>query len=236
MPAGWALRQTDSRDGWGSGVRTPQSRGLRYADRGGGHGYQVHPYAAAPEHLLSILPPVAAGATAAAAGLTLPTRCGGPVASPELVRDEIEDGGGDVKERQWQVPVLELDADLAFAVLRELDPLAAAYGASVLHLRELAGFAADLVARGRLLPAVLSDPPRAVWRPVITGPDAAWARILAVLDAAASDGRLPRRRAGRLVRRLGCPRRRRRASSSRLDSGSPSEGRGRSLPARGWPH
>ena len=140
---------------------------------------QVHPYAAAPEHLLSILPPVAARATTAAAGLTLPTRRGEPVASPELVRDEIEDGGGDVQDRQWQVPVLELDADLAFAVLRELDPLAAAYGASVLHLHELAEFATDLVARGRLLPAVLADPPRAVWRPVLTGPDAAWTRVFA---------------------------------------------------------
>jgi non-specific serine/threonine protein kinase len=114
------------------------------------------------------------------ATLTLPTRGGGPVASPELVRDEIGAVSGDLRAGMWQVPTLRLEPDLALALLRSLDVEAAAYGASVVHLIGLAGFAADLVARGRLLPVVvLSDPPRAVWRPVITGPDAAWARVLA---------------------------------------------------------
>ena len=44
---------------------------------------------------------------------------------------------------------------------------------------ELARFAADLVGRGRVLPGVVVDPPRATWRPVLTGPDAAWSRTLA---------------------------------------------------------
>ena len=86
---------------------------------------------------------------------------------------------GDLGAGRWQVPTLELEPDLALALLRGLDREAAAYGASVGHLIELAGFAADLVARGRLLPSVLSDPPHAVWRPVITGADAAWTRVLA---------------------------------------------------------
>ena len=78
---------------------------------------------------------------------------------------------------------------------------------------ELAAFAADLVARGRLLPIALDDPPRAVWRPVLTGPDAAWARVLAVsmpppLAAAIPAHELDRvgRRPGRAGRR-GRPRR-----------------------------
>ena len=51
--------------------------------------------------------------------------------------------------------------------------------ASVVHLAEVAAFATDLVGRGRVLPVALTDPPRALWRPVLTGPDAAWARVLA---------------------------------------------------------
>ncbi|MET0495016.1 MAG: DEAD/DEAH box helicase [Actinoplanes sp.] len=45
---------------------------------------------------------------------------------------------------------------------------------SVSYLAEVCAFAADLVARGRVLPGVLSDGPRprAVWRPVLTGSDA----------------------------------------------------------------
>jgi hypothetical protein len=140
---------------------------------------QSHPYAAPHANLVALLPPIAAKATMETATLTLPTRGGGPVASPELVRDEIGEVGGDLRARRWQVPTLELEPDLALALLRGVDGETAAYGASIMHLIELAGFAAELVARGRLLPAVLSDPPRAVWRPVITGPDAAWARILA---------------------------------------------------------
>jgi non-specific serine/threonine protein kinase len=128
------------------------------------------------------------------ATLTLPTRGGGPVASPELVRDEIGAVSGDLRAGMWQVPTLRLEPDLALALLRSLDVEAAAYGASVVHLIGVAGFAADLVARGRLLPVVLSDPPRAVWRPVVTGPDAAWARVLAssmpppVVAASPGDG------------------------------------------------
>ena len=40
-------------------------------------------------------------------------------------------------------------------------------------------FADDLVSRGRMLPTVLAEGPAAVWRPLLSGPDAAWARVLA---------------------------------------------------------
>ena len=155
---------------------------------------QPHPYAATHAELEALLPPAARQAAMETATLTLPTRGGGPVASPELVRDEIGAVSGDLRAGMWQVPTLRLEPDLALALLRSLDVEAAAYGASVVHLIGLAGFAADLVARGRLLPVVLSDPPRAVWRPVVTGPDAAWARVLAssmpppVVAASPGDG------------------------------------------------
>ena len=140
---------------------------------------QPHPYAASHADLVALLPPVGGKAAPETATLTLPTRGGGPVASPELVRDEITEVQGDLRAGLWQVPTLELEADLALDLLRGLDDEGGTYGASVVHLIELAGFAADLVTRGRLLPTVLPDPPRAVWRPVLTGPDAAWTRVLA---------------------------------------------------------
>ncbi len=140
---------------------------------------QPHPYAASHADLVALLPPVGGKAAPETATLTLPTRGGGPIASPELVRDEITEVQGDLRAGLWQVPTLELEADLALDLLRGLDNEGGTCGASVVHLVELAGFAADLVARGRLLPIVLADPPRAVWRPVLTGPDAAWTRVLA---------------------------------------------------------
>ena len=73
-----------------------------------------------------------------------------------------------------------LDPDATYDWLRRLDPSADAHGASIRHLLDLADFADDLAARGRLLPTALrTDPPTAVWRPVLSGPDAAWARVLA---------------------------------------------------------
>ncbi len=123
-------------------------------------------------------PLVPADAGHQTATLTLPTAGGGPVSSPELIRDETRTATDDVRLEPWRVPILEVDADLGLALLRELDP-EVVWGASVVHLAEVAAFATDLVGRGRVLPVALTDPPRALWRPVLTGPDAAWARVLA---------------------------------------------------------
>ena len=178
---------------------------------------QPHPYAATPAELIALLPPIAASTpTGAATLLPCPRAAAGRSARPSSSVTRSMRAPGRVRPGSWQVPVLELDADLAFATLPALDPDAAAWGASVNHLVELAGFAADLVGRGRILPLVLTNPPRAVWRPVLTGPDAAFTRVLAVLDAAAGGGRRPRPRPRRLVR---CPRhpgRRGGAARSRL--------------------
>ncbi len=155
---------------------------------------QPHPYAAVWPDLLALLPLVPADAGHQTATLTLPTTGGGPVSSPELIRDETRTATDDVRLQPWRVPILEVDADLGLALLRELDP-EIVWGASVVHLAEVAAFATDLVDRGRVLPVALTDPPRALWRPVLAGPDAAWARVLASavpapVGAAAPDTRL----------------------------------------------
>ena len=96
--------------------------------------------------------------------------------------------------------MLEFDADLAVVLLASLDLPGAVAGASLTHLADVARFALDLAARGRVLPAletagVAAGAQRAVWRPVLTGPDASWSRSLAVsmpppVAAAASGARL----------------------------------------------
>lgn len=141
---------------------------------------QTHPFAAGHEYLVAALPAVALKATTSSASLVLPTRAGGPVASPELVRDQVDTASGATSVGVWQVPVLEMDADLALALGDETLDEGTVWGTSLLHLAEVHGFAADLVARGRLLPGVSIDGPRAVWRPVLTAADAAWARTLAL--------------------------------------------------------
>jgi superfamily II DNA or RNA helicase len=138
---------------------------------------QAHPFAAPHDQLAELLRAPASKLTVAT--ITLPARGGRALDSPQLVRDEVTDASGDVQSRQWHVPVVEFDADLATAALHDIDPDTAALGASVTHLAALVRFAADLVARGRLLPGVEVDPPRAMWRPVLTGPDASWGRSLA---------------------------------------------------------
>jgi hypothetical protein len=142
---------------------------------------QPHPFVA-PHHVLAdVLVEHAAKAVTATVVLTLPTRGGGPVESPELIRDEVSPATGAVSAVGfWEVPTLEYDAVDAFVLLRGLDTDSGVLGASARYLVAVAEFAADLVARGRVLPGVDRDGPRAVWRPVLTGPDAAWARSLAL--------------------------------------------------------
>jgi non-specific serine/threonine protein kinase len=98
--------------------------------------------------------------------LRLPTRSGLPADPPELVRSEVaERQRSALTLRAWSVPTLEYGPDEALATLAELDPATVTMGASLRHLATVASFAHDLAARGRVLPAVLVDGPRAVWRP-----------------------------------------------------------------------
>ncbi|MEU5721520.1 DEAD/DEAH box helicase [Micromonospora sp. NPDC047738] len=175
-----------------------------------------HPFAADHATLAAALgdPP----AEPASVLLTLPTRAGSPMDSPELVRTTAgEPVRGPVTLAGWRVPALAYAPDAALALLRALEVGDVVPGATLRHLAELADFAADLVSRGRLLPGVAdvvavpsadsaartrtgrgavdgarprrhlrpvdhSDvvTARAVWRPLLTGTDAAWARSLAL--------------------------------------------------------
>ncbi|MET8252004.1 DEAD/DEAH box helicase [Micromonospora sp. NPDC005197] len=180
-----------------------------------------HPFAAGHADLVAALADAAEPARPATALLTLPTRAGAPTDSPELIRTTVAPPArGQLTLAAWRVPVLVYAPDDALALLRALDDLPAVPGATLRHLAELADFAADLVARGRVLPGVSTPIPtagsvdapvgspdagvasqagsadvdvtglvadraaqvaaRAVWRPLLTGTDAAWARSLAL--------------------------------------------------------
>jgi SNF2 family DNA or RNA helicase len=125
-----------------------------------------HPFAAPVSALAALHPGKPVTAT-----LLLPSRPGGPLASPELVRSRgpaAPPRGGPVL-RAWTVPALAVDA-------AELEDPAdeARYGASVAHLRAVAALAADLAARGRVLPTLRRHGGHAFarWRPVVQGLDA----------------------------------------------------------------
>jgi len=164
-----------------------------------------HPFAAGHPGLADALGALAAKAVTGTALLTLPTRDGAPTDSPELVRTEpVEPGPGPVGLAGWRVPTLEYDADhalpvlLAFAGEEPFGVNAPVPGASVRHLARLAEFAVDLVRRGRTLPGLrrpavpggrtprsrrraagdATELAEAVWRPLLTGADAGWARAL----------------------------------------------------------
>ncbi|MEV1156115.1 SNF2-related protein [Micromonospora chokoriensis] len=167
-----------------------------------------HPFAAGHADLVAVLADAAEPAHPGTALLTLPTQAGVPTDSPELIRTDVAPPArGRLTVAGWRVPVLVYAPDDALSLLRTLDDLPAVPGATVRHLAELADFAADLVTRGRLLPGVSPTSPspsattvptpgvvaaeassggaaqvsaRAVWRPLLTGTDAAWARSLAL--------------------------------------------------------
>jgi non-specific serine/threonine protein kinase len=149
-----------------------------------------HPYAVPHDDVPEALSELAAKAAGVSVALLLPTQGGGPLASPELVCAEEPPVRGPVTLRPWSVPMWEYGQDEALAVLRALDPDQHTLAADLRHLRSVADFAVDLVARGRVLPVVVPSGPLAVaqavqeatvlWRPVLTGADAAWARSLAL--------------------------------------------------------
>jgi non-specific serine/threonine protein kinase len=82
------------------------------------------------------------------------------VSSPELVRDEVLPERGTAQPAAWRIPALTLDADDVLPLVRGLDPAETGVvaGASLHHLLDIAGFADDLVGRGRVLPIVVPDP------------------------------------------------------------------------------
>jgi hypothetical protein len=148
-----------------------------------------HPYAAGHDELAAALGPPAAKASTGTATLRLPTVAGAPAPSPELVRDPPA-GRARPALRTWLIPTLEYEVDEALPLLRELATVPVALSATARHLTQVAAFATDLVARGRVLPALTADGRRAAWLPLLTGPDAEWTRSLALAlpPAARCDG------------------------------------------------
>jgi non-specific serine/threonine protein kinase len=143
-----------------------------------------HPFAAPADALIEAVGPGRLDITPEEQAVTvrLPTRAGVPEDSPELLREEPpERVRGAVALADWSVPALSVDADDAGEVLRQLTQATqATLGASGRQLAAVADFAEDLVVRGRVVPSL--DPVRstAMWRPVLTGPDALWAQALAL--------------------------------------------------------
>ena len=108
-----------------------------------------------------------------AAVLLLPSLRSAPLDSPELLR---------IVPRPtprlqptllpWTVPVVSIDAASAFTVFDDTVKDSRS-GASVAYFAELAGYARELVARGRVVPALELDglEASARWRPALRGPD-----------------------------------------------------------------
>src|SRR5215469_8547828 len=135
-----------------------------------------HPFAA-PSSTLATLH---AGKPAEAVVL-LPSMRTAPLDSPELVRAVPRPvPRAEPALLPWTVPVVLLNAAAALAASPERAP-GIRYGASMDYLAALAGFATELVARGRVLPTLDHDGASAVarWRPVIQGPDVAAMHALA---------------------------------------------------------
>ncbi|HEY5988295.1 MAG TPA: ATP-dependent helicase, partial [Streptosporangiaceae bacterium] len=106
--------------------------------------------------------------------LLLPSLRSAPQDSPELIR-VIPRPPAQSRSAllPWTVPVVILDPASALAAFAERVPDVRC-GASFDYLADLATFAGELTARGRVLPALLRDSsgPMARWRPVLQGPDA----------------------------------------------------------------
>jgi superfamily II DNA or RNA helicase len=153
-----------------------------------------HPFACPPTELADLLMGLtglsgpAADAVRKAAGdeltLQLPSAGDGPLASPELTRAGPEPAGqvrrgpaSRVKLAGWRVPVLAFGPAAALDVLGGIshaDDAAATAGGSLPYLAAVARFAADLAARGRVLPVLAAHDGAyaARWRPVLGGADA----------------------------------------------------------------
>jgi superfamily II DNA or RNA helicase len=115
--------------------------------------------------------------------LRLPTIGDGPLASPETGR---EPPAGRAALGAWRVPALVFEPTAAAEALEVLGAAGQPYpavtaGATLAYLAAVARFAADLAARGRVLPVLAAEDGgyAARWRPVLGAADAQRARELA---------------------------------------------------------
>ncbi|UMP05318.1 hypothetical protein [Amycolatopsis sp. EV170708-02-1] len=148
---------------WGEHGARPATTSMRPSSAA-----RPHPFAASVADLTALHP-----GKPATAVLLLPSRRGGPIASPELgARGRPQP---EPTLEPWSVPALLIDPS-------ELEDLAetVGYGTSVRHLRAVVRLADDLVRRGRVLPTLVRNEivARARWRPVARGGDAVAVRAL----------------------------------------------------------
>jgi SNF2-related domain/SNF2 Helicase protein/Helicase conserved C-terminal domain len=146
---------------------------------------QAHPFAV---HSQALAAATACDGALGTAVLAMPNRGRGPSASAEASRiREPSRITESLVEGQWEVPTLALDSETALGFLlaardAEIDPERPIAGTDVRAMQALAGFAVDLVGRGRVLPGVRdAGDGRALakWSAVVTGADAVWLRELA---------------------------------------------------------
>ena len=146
---------------------------------------QTHPFAVSAQALAATTGREGAAATAV---LALPNQGRGPSGSPEVRRTREESQTPQSPaDGLWEVPTLALDSQAALGYLlqsseAEIDLERPIAGDDLRGLQALAGFAADLVGRGRILPGVRDagdGRAMAMWHPVVTGSDAVWLRASA---------------------------------------------------------
>ena len=154
-----------------------------------------HPFALQARGLaraLTPLPDLAGQAVGDELTLRLPSTTDGPLASPELIRPPGQDGARTgrpgrrpVSLAPWRVPALAFEPAPAVGLLPVLGEPGAfsdeVIGGSARYLAAVARLAADLAARGRVLPALRAEDGghAARWRPVLSGADAQRGRELA---------------------------------------------------------
>jgi hypothetical protein len=187
---------------WWSAQRHPSGELILWAEdseapaqppvrRGRRPAIQAHPFAVTAQVLAAATvhegTPGIPGATGTAV-LALPNQGRGPAASAEVCRTrEQSQVSESLADGRWEVPTLALDSQTALGYLlaaddAEIDPERPIAGADLRALKALAGFAVDLVARGRVLPGVREagdGRAMAMWSAVVTGADAVWLRAAA---------------------------------------------------------
>ncbi|MGO9080139.1 MAG: DEAD/DEAH box helicase [Streptosporangiaceae bacterium] len=167
-----------------------QQAGLPHpaARRGAPRAPRPHPFAATVQALAEAIAQLAGqdGDLARKAAedeltLHLPTASGQPLASPELAAEDSTSAR--VRLAPWRIPVLTFEPAVAGDLLASLADAGAEQavpGGSVRYLDAIAALAADLAARGRVLPGLTEDDGYcARWLPVLAGTDAQRARELA---------------------------------------------------------
>ena len=171
---------------WGEDSEAPAQPPVR---RGRRPAIQAHPFAVTAQELAAATALEGTPGIPGTAVLALPNQGRGPAASAAVCRTrEQSPTPQSPADGRWEVPTLALDPQTALGYLLAADdaetdlerPFA---GADLRALQSLAGFAVDLVARGRVLPGVRdAGDGRAIamWSPVVTGTDAVWLRATAV--------------------------------------------------------